>query len=120
MLRDKIIKAWKDPEYRMSLSEEDRAELPENPAGAIELTDEELDLATGGHNPSWYRPSQSQSASASVRPTSYSARPSNYSARPSSFSTRPLQPYSSNASQSYSQRPSGSWRPSGSYSYYRR
>ena len=48
MLKDKIIRAWKDPEYRQNLSEEEREALPENPAGAIELTDEELDMAAGG------------------------------------------------------------------------
>ena len=54
MLRDKIIRAWKDPEYRLNLSEEEQAQLPENPAGAIELTDDELDMATGGHHvPPW-------------------------------------------------------------------
>ena len=124
MLRDRIIRAWKDPDYRMSLSEEERAEVPENPAGAIELTDDELDLATGGHYPSWYRPSQSQR----MRPYSSSSRPSSYSSSQSSNSAR-LQPYSSNQSQSssmssqsssmssnsYSQRQSGSWNRSYSW-----
>lgn len=32
-----IIRAWKDEEYRVSLSDEQRALLPEHPAGAIEL-----------------------------------------------------------------------------------
>jgi mersacidin/lichenicidin family type 2 lantibiotic len=43
-----IIRAWKDKEYRLSLSEEQRAVLPEHPAGLIELADAELDNATGG------------------------------------------------------------------------
>jgi len=43
-----IIRAWKDEEYRLSLSEEQRAQLPENPAGLIELTDVELEAAVGG------------------------------------------------------------------------
>ena len=34
-----IIRAWKDEEYRLSLSEAERALLPANPAGLIELTD---------------------------------------------------------------------------------
>jgi mersacidin/lichenicidin family type 2 lantibiotic len=113
MLRDRIIRAWKDPEYRQSLSEEEQELLPENPAGAIELTDEELDMAAGG---SWrqsysqsYRPSNSQS----YRPSnSQSYRPSN------SQSFRPSN------SRSYSNRPSQSWQPSysrgPSYSYRRR
>ncbi len=44
-----IIRTWKDEEYRNSLSEVERAKLPQNPAGlAIELTDAELDNAAGG------------------------------------------------------------------------
>ena len=105
MIRDRIIRAWKDPEYRLGLSEEDRAELPENPAGAIELTDEELDLATGGHIPSWYHPSQRPSTRPSSRQPSYSARPS--------------QSQSSYMRPSYPQRPSSSWRTSRSYPYRR-
>ena len=38
-----IIRAWKGKEYRRSLSEEQRAVLPEHPAGLIELEDAELD-----------------------------------------------------------------------------
>ncbi|MEA5581880.1 mersacidin/lichenicidin family type 2 lantibiotic [Nodularia harveyana UHCC-0300] len=43
-----IIRAWKDEEYRNSLSEEQRSQLPENPAGLIELPDEESDALSGG------------------------------------------------------------------------
>ncbi|HEY9674768.1 MAG TPA: mersacidin/lichenicidin family type 2 lantibiotic [Waterburya sp.] len=49
MSHEDIIRAWKDPEYRMSLSEEKRAQLPENPAGLIELTDGEMGLVGGGY-----------------------------------------------------------------------
>ncbi|HEX6292732.1 MAG TPA: mersacidin/lichenicidin family type 2 lantibiotic [Herpetosiphonaceae bacterium] len=50
-----IIRAWKDEEYRASLSETERAALPEHPAGLVELTDEELDLAAGGAwTGTWY------------------------------------------------------------------
>ena len=44
----KIIRAWEDPEYRDSLSAAERAGLPGNPAGAIELTDAELGQVLGG------------------------------------------------------------------------
>lgn len=45
----KMIKAWKDEDFRLSLSDEERALLPENPAGVVELTDEALDeLVQGG------------------------------------------------------------------------
>ena len=43
----KIIRAWEDPEYRKSLSEEERAMLPENPVGQIELTEDELTEVMG-------------------------------------------------------------------------
>jgi len=42
-----IIRAWKDAEYRNSLSEIERASLPENPAGNVELTDAQLETAGG-------------------------------------------------------------------------
>ena len=44
-----IIRAWKDEEYRNSLSEEQRSQLPENPAGMIELSDEDLGSVVGGN-----------------------------------------------------------------------
>lgn len=43
-----IIRAWKDPSFRSTLSAEQLAALPANPAGAIELSDEELGGVSGG------------------------------------------------------------------------
>lgn len=43
-----VTRAWKDEEYRMSLSESERALLPENPAGLVELSDADLLAAQGG------------------------------------------------------------------------
>ncbi len=43
-----VVKAWKDEAYRASLSEADRAILPDNPAGAVELSEEELEGVGGG------------------------------------------------------------------------
>ncbi len=56
-----IIRAWKDEEYRNSLSKEQRAQLPEHPAGLIELEDAELEAVAGGwgytiNNPSYNTP----------------------------------------------------------------
>jgi len=48
MAKNMLVRAWKDEEYRLSLSEAERAMLPENPAGNLELTDAELELVTGG------------------------------------------------------------------------
>lgn len=47
MSRQDIIRAWKDEDYRASLSEAERNSLPKNPAGFIELTDDDLQLAAG-------------------------------------------------------------------------
>lgn len=45
-----IIRAWKDETYRSSLSPEEQAMLPENPAGAFELSDAELGVIHGANN----------------------------------------------------------------------
>ena len=43
-----ITRAWKDDEYFLSMSEVERALVPDNPAGLIELDDEDLSGAAGG------------------------------------------------------------------------
>jgi mersacidin/lichenicidin family type 2 lantibiotic len=48
MSQDQIIRAWKDEQYRLSLTDAERAVLPENPAGVIDLDDAELDAVAGG------------------------------------------------------------------------
>jgi mersacidin/lichenicidin family type 2 lantibiotic len=45
---DKIIRAWRDEDYRLSLSNEDLSGLPENPVGIVELSDDALNSAAGG------------------------------------------------------------------------
>jgi mersacidin/lichenicidin family type 2 lantibiotic len=45
---DKIIRAWRDEDYRLSLSNEDLSGLPENPVGIVELSDDALTSAAGG------------------------------------------------------------------------
>src|SRR5689334_22887102 len=42
-----IVRAWKDGAYRQFLSTEELAVLPANPAGAIELTEAELEAISG-------------------------------------------------------------------------
>ncbi|RIK58270.1 MAG: hypothetical protein DCC57_00860 [Chloroflexi bacterium] len=106
MLLDRVIRAWKDPEYRLSLSAEDQALLPENPAGAIELTDDELEMAAGGHRPS----SNSSGSWSSNSSGSWSSNPSSNSSnssarRPSDKSSR-----RPSNSRSFRPRPSNSWR----------
>jgi mersacidin/lichenicidin family type 2 lantibiotic len=43
-----VIRAWKDADYRESLTAEELASLPANPAGMVELSDNELLGVTGG------------------------------------------------------------------------
>ena len=45
---EQIVRAWKDPAYRDSLTAEEREQLPPHPAGAGELTDEQLEQVAGG------------------------------------------------------------------------
>jgi mersacidin/lichenicidin family type 2 lantibiotic len=42
-----LIRAWKDPSYRASLSSEDLKGLPDHPSGIVDLTDEQLRSASG-------------------------------------------------------------------------
>jgi len=43
-----VIRAWKDPVYRSGLSEAERSAMPSNPAGSIEISDEDLGKVAGG------------------------------------------------------------------------
>ncbi|MBV9225684.1 MAG: mersacidin/lichenicidin family type 2 lantibiotic [Acidobacteriaceae bacterium] len=53
MKSDHVIRTWKDEEYRLTLSDADRALLPQHPAGSIELTDTDLGSAAGGYWIPW-------------------------------------------------------------------
>jgi mersacidin/lichenicidin family type 2 lantibiotic len=46
-----IVRAWKDEEYRATLSDEERELLLPSPIGYIELTDADLELVAGGALP---------------------------------------------------------------------
>jgi mersacidin/lichenicidin family type 2 lantibiotic len=48
MAKIDIIRAWKDEEYRLSLTEAERAQLPAHPAGLIELRDDQMNAVLGG------------------------------------------------------------------------
>ncbi len=48
LTRTDIARAWKDESFRAGLTDAQRAALPENPAGLIELSDAELDGVAGG------------------------------------------------------------------------
>jgi mersacidin/lichenicidin family type 2 lantibiotic len=47
MARRDVVRAWKDPSYRARLSTEELSEFPSNPAGVVELTDDQLKEASG-------------------------------------------------------------------------
>ena len=49
MKTNDIIRAWRDAEFLNSLSEEERAMLPANPAGDIELSDDDLAGVNGAN-----------------------------------------------------------------------
>lgn len=51
-----IIRAWKDEEYRNRLSEAERAQLPKNPVGLIELGDTDMESVAGGKHGSTILP----------------------------------------------------------------
>jgi mersacidin/lichenicidin family type 2 lantibiotic len=42
MEKENIIRAWKDEDYRLSLSIEEQRSLPANPAGMVELSQKDL------------------------------------------------------------------------------
>ena len=48
MSNNSIVRAWKDPVYRNNLTEAERSALPANPAGSIEISDEDLGNVSGG------------------------------------------------------------------------
>jgi mersacidin/lichenicidin family type 2 lantibiotic len=48
MSQENMIRAWKDEIFRNSLSAKERASLPENPAGLVELTDVQMGVIAGG------------------------------------------------------------------------
>lgn len=48
MSHRKIVRAWRDYDFWLSLSEGERARIPENPAGVIELMDAEMEFVAGG------------------------------------------------------------------------
>jgi mersacidin/lichenicidin family type 2 lantibiotic len=55
MSQENIIRSWKDETFRQQLSERERNLLPAHPAGAIELTDAELENIAGARPTTTYR-----------------------------------------------------------------
>jgi mersacidin/lichenicidin family type 2 lantibiotic len=51
MTNQEVVRCWKDEDYLLKLSSQERAFLPDNPAGLTELTDEDLLDVDGGSTP---------------------------------------------------------------------
>jgi len=47
MSNSDIVRAWKDEQFRNQLNSDQQAEVPDNPAGEIELDEAELSKASG-------------------------------------------------------------------------
>lgn len=50
-----VVRAWRDEEYRNSLTEEERASLPENPAGMAVVDDGSLRSISGAAYSTWFQ-----------------------------------------------------------------
>lgn len=48
MKKKQILEAWRNEEYYLSLSEEERARIPEHPSGILDIEDGILSTITGG------------------------------------------------------------------------
>jgi mersacidin/lichenicidin family type 2 lantibiotic len=49
MTANMIVRAWKDPLFRSTLTDAELSQLPVNPVGLIELEGTVLDVIGGGH-----------------------------------------------------------------------
>lgn len=47
MKKKNIVRAWRDRDAFLSMSDDERAQMPENPAGITDLRTEDLDGVTG-------------------------------------------------------------------------
>lgn len=48
MKKNQILEAWRNEEYYLSLSAEERAQIPEHPSGLLNIEDDILRTITGG------------------------------------------------------------------------
>jgi mersacidin/lichenicidin family type 2 lantibiotic len=63
-----VIRAWRDEEYRNSLTAEELASLPENPAGVATVDEASLRSITGGVSSKQIDPSCTTFVWSCVRP----------------------------------------------------
>ena len=70
MSHETVVRAWRDYDFWVSLSEDERATIPPNPAGVTELMDAEMNFVAGGSDTLPDQTCTSQCIS------TYSARPS--------------------------------------------
>lgn len=48
MKKKEIVRAWRDEDFAASLTDEQRALLPQNPAGLVELAIDDMRSVVGG------------------------------------------------------------------------
>jgi mersacidin/lichenicidin family type 2 lantibiotic len=48
MNKTDVVRAWKDPLYRATLTPDQLAALPMHPAGVVELNDDQIRAVSGG------------------------------------------------------------------------
>jgi mersacidin/lichenicidin family type 2 lantibiotic len=51
--KNDVIRAWKDEEFRSQLSDAEKDQIPANPAGLLELTDEVMASAALANEIIW-------------------------------------------------------------------
>lgn len=51
-----IARAWRDEDYYLSLSPEERSQIPDHPAGLVEVSDDDLRHVAGGTSEGCTRP----------------------------------------------------------------
>ena len=66
MHHEAIIRAWKDEAFRNSLTDDERAHLPDHPAGLVEISDDDLFRTAGGTTPATISISLSLASAATV------------------------------------------------------
>ena len=74
MIANRIVKAWRDPAFRSALTEEERNQLPGNPAGMIELHGTALDMVAGASGAEGSGSSKSGSSKSSKSGSSGSSK----------------------------------------------
>jgi mersacidin/lichenicidin family type 2 lantibiotic len=66
MTTEQIVRAWREPDFWDALAADERASVPENPAGLVELFDAQLEKIVGGFHGSTHAGTQCNSTAISA------------------------------------------------------